>query len=30
MDGALDPFIEAYLAARWKGQPLVADDGDDV
>ncbi len=30
MDGALDPFIEAYLTARWKGQPLVADDGDDV
>ncbi|MBQ8560588.1 MAG: peptide chain release factor 2 [Spirochaetaceae bacterium] len=30
MDGALDPFIEAYLTARWKGQPLVADDGDEV
>ncbi|MBR2362792.1 MAG: peptide chain release factor 2 [Spirochaetaceae bacterium] len=30
MDGALDPFIEAYLTVRWKGQPLVADDGDEV
>ncbi|MCI6664111.1 MAG: peptide chain release factor 2 [Spirochaetia bacterium] len=30
MDGALDPFIEAYLTARWKGQPLSSDDEDDV
>ncbi|MBR5580616.1 MAG: peptide chain release factor 2 [Treponema sp.] len=30
MDGALDPFIEAYLTARWKGQPLSSDDQDDV
>lgn len=30
MDGALDPFIEAYLTARWKGQPLTSDDEDDV
>lgn len=22
MDGALDPFIEAYLAAKWKGLPM--------
>ncbi len=22
MDGTLDPFIEAYLTAQWKGQPL--------
>lgn len=30
MDGALDPFIEAYLTARWKGQPLSSDDEDEV
>jgi len=29
MDGALDPFIEAYLTAQWKGQPLSADDNED-
>jgi peptide chain release factor 2 len=30
MDGALDPFIEAYLAAKWKGLPLeTQDEGDD-
>lgn len=32
MDGALDPFIEAYLTAQWKGQPLDGgdDSGDDL
>ena len=25
MDGELDPFIEAYLAAKWKGLPLEAE-----
>ena len=30
MDGALDPFIEAYLSAKWKGLPLESqDEGDD-
>ena len=30
MDGALDPFIEAYLSAKWKGLPLeTTDDGAD-
>ena len=22
MDGNIDPFIESYLAAKWKGIPL--------
>ena len=26
MDGTLDPFIEAYLTAQWKGQPLASGD----
>ena len=26
MDGTLDPFIEAYLTAQWKGQPLSSGD----
>ncbi|AEE16425.1 peptide chain release factor 2 [Treponema brennaborense] len=32
MDGAIDPFIEAFLAAQWKGQPLDSgpDAGDDI
>lgn len=30
MDGALDPFIEAYLTAQWKGQPLSSDGDDEV
>lgn len=29
MDGNIDPFIEAYLSARWKGLPLGDDGGDD-
>ena len=30
MDGDIDPFIEAYLTAKWKGQPLTSDDEDSV
>ena len=29
MDGDLDPFIESYLSAKWKGLPMGTDDGDD-
>ena len=28
MDGNIDPFLEAYLSAKWKGLPMD-DDGDD-
>jgi len=28
MDGNLDPFIEAFLAAKWKGLPLGSDTDD--
>lgn len=30
MDGDLDPFMEAYLNAKWKNLPLDGDDGGDV
>ena len=29
MDGTLDPFIEAYLTAQWKGQTLSSDTEED-
>lgn len=29
MDGAIDPFIEAFLAAKWKGIPLETSSEDD-
>ena len=28
MDGNIDPFLEAFLSAKWKGLPM-SDDGDD-
>ena len=30
MDGTLDPFIEAFLTAQWKGQPLSSSAEEDV
>lgn len=29
MDGDIDPFIDAYLQAQWKGLPVGGDDGDE-
>ncbi len=30
MDGDIDPFIESYLSAKWKGLPMGDDTGDDL
>ncbi len=30
MDGDLDPFMEAYLSAKWKNLPLDESDGEDL
>lgn len=30
MDGELDPFIDSFLTAQWKGTPLGGDDEDDL
>ncbi len=28
MDGDLDPFMDAYLSSKWKGQPIEGDEDD--